>query len=358
MGRPSLPLQEVRNRFTALGHTPKFSDGDYETAQSKLEFMCGNCGEANKTTCAALNHCLRKGEGKGYCSLCSHNVGVAAAADSNKQGSYRDAVDQAKSKGLKPLFRKADFYGIAKINLSVRCIPCGNEFLTSVLRMREMRGIGCSKCAAGKVQSARLETKRGVFNYKEAATHFGLSYGSIIARKRYGWTDDQACGIDSPPLRTRDPNRQSWVYGWWCLKRNRYVYIGVTLISIKARINGHKSKANTGGTAAFSELLRSEGIDTFEVHEIWTGPACEAADAERWLIAKHKTLTVQGGYNSVPGGSLGRHGGIAITHRGIEYPSISALARHFGVEHWFVARGLRNGLTTDQIAKAAADKNA
>lgn len=356
MGRPTLSISEVRSRFSALGHTPKFKDSDYETAQSKLKFNCGNCGSENKTSCAALNHSLRKGAGKGYCSLCSHSVGVSAAIELNKQGSFSDAVAEAKAKGLRPRFKKADYYGVAKINLDVTCKSCGNEFLTSLLRMRELKGIGCGKCASGKTQSATLVTKKGTFNYKRAAEFFGISYGALIARKRYGWTDDQACGLDAPPLRGRDPNRTAYVYGWWCSSRKRYVYVGVTLNSIKARISGHRSQAYTGSTTAFAKLIREEGSANFEVRELWRGRAKDAVEAECRFIRELSTLTDQGGYNTYRGGSLGRHSGIRVKSAGVTYESLADFARYLGVEHSFVCKRLSRGISPEQIARAAEER--
>lgn len=354
MGRPPLSISEVRSRFTALGHTPKFKATDYETAQSKLRFNCGNCGSENKTTCSSLNHSLRKGEGRGYCSLCSHGVGVAAAREVNKRGSFEDAVAEAKAKGLRPRFRKADYYGVATINLHVTCKSCDHEFVTSLMRMRDLKGIGCSECAVGKANSAELVTKKGAFNYKTAAKYFGINYVALVARKRYGWTDDQACGLEPPPFRDRDPNRPALVYGWWCSVRKRYVYVGLTLNSIGARIKGHRSKAATGSLTAFAALLRDEGSIHFEVRELWRGLAKDAVEAECRLIHELGTLADQGGYNSYPGGSMGRHGGKSVKYDGVTYPSIADFARYLGVSHDFVRRRLSRGISPRRIAQEAS----
>ncbi|HGF3517636.1 TPA: hypothetical protein ACF6TA_004560, partial [Salmonella enterica subsp. enterica serovar Infantis] len=293
-------VEEARARFYAAGHTPTFSDTDYSGVATPLSFICGTCRVESEMPASRVT------DNKGQCGHCVNTVGsVPEGKKIMRKGSFKEAKAEAKAKNLRPLFAKTDYAGSAKITLRVACTSCGHEFKTSLSRMRCMTGSGCAKCNITNSRSKKLVTRHGEFTYSEASARYGIKRGTIAARAARGWSGDEVCGITQRAVAGFDPERAAFVYGWWSPKRARYVYIGVTVVSVKHRVSQHISDATSKEGAAFQRLLRAEGADSFEVHTLWTGVLADAQDAERRLIKKHRTCISKGGFNTVVGGSLG-----------------------------------------------------
>lgn len=172
-----------------------------------------------------------------------------------------------------------------------------------------------------------LNTKNGRISYVDAVKIHEISRKQIYYRKSRGWSDDQVCGIDSPPEFIRDRSEKSYVYGWFSEFHGIIIYVGLTVQGIKERTYAHLRDAKLGSSTVLAQMVRAHGEGNFHVIELWTGTVGESSGAERAMIEKHKTSVENGGANVMPGGSLGSNLGRRVEYNGKVYDSIEAVWR-------------------------------
>jgi hypothetical protein len=249
------------------------------------------------------------------------------------------------SAGHTPLFLDGDYDGIAT-KLRFSCGSCGKEAYASYLSMRNNQTGRCALCQHEAKTKNYLHTRDGKFSYVEASSKYGIKRGSLASRKRAGWSDDQACGLESPPVGRRNKEALAFVYGWHSKVHGRIVYVGLTVQGIKARSQAHIRSALYGSKTKFAEILRSTGAQNFEVVELWSGPLSDVGAVEKEMIHKYKTSISEGGFNMSPGGGLGANIGKIVSYKGKEYDSLASLWREVGgnVDHKTFEQRVRRGM--------------
>jgi hypothetical protein len=211
--------------------------------------------------------------------------------------------------------------------------------------------------AMPRVATRIIETSEGSFSHREASEKYGINLSTLEARFRNGWLPDEICGI--APRRVPDlaNGRNGFVYGWWCKNKSRYVYVGLTVQSIKARINNHVLSAKNGSNTPLHVAIRELGELNFEVRPLWSGPANEVQEKEKFYISLHKTLTEDGGYNVRVGGELGVHGGTSVYYNGEKYPSLmdAWVASGKNVPYETFVKRVRKGFSIEKALEKTSD---
>lgn len=198
-----------------------------------------------------------------------------------------------------------------------------------------------------------IETSEKRFNsIEEAAGYYGLASSLIKVRISRGWSVDEACNLVArvPPVKNLD--QTSFVYGWWSVQLSKYVYVGLTTNSIGSRTASHWNAAKNGKRGSFYDLLRNSEKSDFEIHELWKGEVRDVAAREIFFIKEKQTLVGSGGYNVMPGGSLGGVGvGKPVEFEERIFESAKHFARYIKLPYGFVIAKLNEGISPEEIAK-------
>jgi hypothetical protein len=202
-----------------------------------------------------------------------------------------------------------------------------------------------------------IETSVGKFTVRQASDRYGIPIPTIQSRIKHNWTPDEVCGIVQRIIPKLTEDRLGWVYGWWCKSKHKYLYIGLTVQSVKQRTQSHFLSAKKGCLAPLYVAIRENGADNFEVHTLWSGPSTWVRDKEIFYISEYKTRIEQGGFNSRIGGEIGTHGGETVSYRGKEYSSALDVWRSSDkeVSHATFCRRLRKGATLEEALTQVPD---
>lgn len=195
-------------------------------------------------------------------------------------------------------------------------------------------------------------SEKSFSSIEEAAKHYGLKSSLVKVRMSRGWSVDEAFNIIPrvPPVKHLE--QESFVYGWWSVSRSRYVYVGLTTNTIKSRTASHWRDARLGKKGNFYDFLRASSRECVEVHELWRGAIRDVAAMEVLLIKEKSTLIASGGFNILPGGSLGGVGvGRQVDFNGIIFESVKSFARHLALPYGFVYSRLKAGMTPEEVSK-------
>ncbi len=195
-------------------------------------------------------------------------------------------------------------------------------------------------------------SEKSFHSIEEAANHYGLKSSLVKVRISRGWSIDEAFNVIKrvPPVKHLD--QISFVYGWWSLPLSRYVYVGLTTNTIKSRTASHWRDARLGKKGNFYDFLRSCSKEDFEVHQLWKGEIRDVAAMEVFFIKEKGTLLANGGFNTLPGGSLGGVGvGRQVEFNGITFESVKGFAKHLNLPYGFVFSRLSAGMTPEEISE-------
>ena len=187
--------------------------------------------------------------------------------------------------------------------------------------------------------------------------HFGLEDRSLdIVEKRIsrGWTEEEAVGVASPPLRARDrsgnPKPSTYkmfkeidgsiypdalpgefkIYQILCTENGKE-YIGLTIQSLKDRLRGHINEAlKTESSSKFHRAIRKYGREIFTISLIRNDAKNfkELGDQEIEEIEKRNSIKL--GYNTSYGGDIGTSKQITIKSK--KFPSWTIAANYYEVE--------------------------
>lgn len=147
---------------------------------------------------------------------------------------------------------------------------------------------------------------------------------AIKHRLKRGWDIDDAL---SRPAIERDCG-WSVIYTITQLSSGRQ-YVGVTVRGQRSRWREHlKCAFETGGSTPLCQAMRETGAADFRMEVIEEGAmsGVELGERERTWIEMLNTM-MPFGFNSAPGGGIGRVEGMPITIDDITYPSREAAAR-------------------------------
>lgn len=147
---------------------------------------------------------------------------------------------------------------------------------------------------------------------------------TIKARLQRGWDIDDA--LSKPRIDRKD----SWslVYSITQLSTGRQ-YVGVSVRGSRSRWNEHlKCAFQGGGMTPLYQAMREKGVSDFRMEAVEEGAMSGdmLGERERHWIAKLDTM-LPNGFNSAPGGNIGRVEGLPVTIDGITYRSREAAAR-------------------------------
>lgn len=264
--------------------------------------------------------------------------------------------------GHTPTFADDDYTG-ALSKLSFVCGICGAKGTTScasvTMTMHDNPGSAhCSKCRHQKGVDAAyaaadkllLVTSEGTFTIREAMERYGIPRGTIKTRHHKGWSPDEVCGITQRRPKVPMSGRVGIVYGWWCTRTRRYVYVGLTLQALAARTQRHFADAEKGSSAPLHAAIRKFGKSRYEIHTLWSGDAEKVQAKEVSFIRKHKTSVDHGGFNVHAGGNVGCQGGIPSEYKGGKHASLKDLWREHKsvVPYHCFCRRVRNGWSMDR----------
>ena len=205
---------------------------------------------------------------------------------------------------------------------------------------------------------------------------FGLEDRSLdIVEKRIarGWTDEQAVGVASPPLRARDksgnlkpstyimykeidgtiypdaPAGEFKIYQILCIENGKE-YIGLTIQSLKGRLRGQINEAlKTKSSSKFHRAIRKYGKESFTISLIRNDAKNykELGDQEIEEINKRNSIKL--GYNTSLGGDIGTSKQITIKSK--LFFSWAVAANYYEVEPYnFNQRMTKLGWTPEEAA--------
>lgn len=195
----------------------------------------------------------------------------------------------------------------------------------------------------------------------------------IDKRLARGWTEEQAVGLVSPPLRARDksgnqkqstykmyteidgtiypdaPAGEFKIYQILC-KKNGKEYIGLTIQSLKDRLRGQINEAlKTKSSSKFHRAIRKYGKENFTISLIRNDAENykELGDQEIEEIKKRDAIKL--GYNTSYGGDIGTSKQINIKSK--KFPSWTIAANYYEVEPFnFNQRITKLGWTPEEAA--------
>ena len=195
----------------------------------------------------------------------------------------------------------------------------------------------------------------------------------IDKRLARGWTEEQAVGLMSPPLRARDksgnpkpstykmfkeidgtiypdaPPGEFKIYKIICAKNGKE-YIGLTIQSLKERLRGQINEARkTKSSSKFHRASRKYGKQSFTISLIRNDAKNykELGDQEIEEIKKRNSIKL--GYNTSLGGDIGTSKQITIKSK--LFFSWTVAANYYEVEPYnFNQRMTRLGWTPDEAA--------
>ena len=246
-------------------------------------------------------------------------------------------------------------------------------------RARLYRGYTIAQAVAGiekprRGGAAKPISYRGLEYPSRKALAAAYRTTGVLLQKRLkaGWTLAQALGDEPPPPRFRNfeghareskwketrttatgiepvPDADGFKLYLIRNKENGKEYVGITVGSLEDRFKQHISAARRGRKAPLPNALRKHGEECFEIMLLrsdarsWEG----LQDQEIKEIARRRTI--QKGYNSAAGGSLGT--AKPITVGGQPFPSRAQAAEHFGIDFFvFNMRLHRLGWTPEEAA--------
>ena len=127
-------------------------------------------------------------------------------------------------------------------------------------------------------------------------------------------------------------------------------YIGITVTPLQARLRGHHANAKKGVKGKLYNAMRHYGVENFTIELVRSDALSFAELQEQEIDEIVRRGTLNGGYNTSPGGSIGTP--TEITVAGVTYPSRGAGAAHFGIDVTvFNLRVSRLGWTPEQAAE-------
>jgi hypothetical protein len=274
---------------------------------------------------------------------------------------------------------------------SIRDVATAYSLLESTISQRLRLGWS-DKQAVGDEKPPRKRTRRGKIivcenNSYPSIDEFADAYGAnrIRTRKRLlrGWTPEEAVGLEPTPPRFRNqdgsvrdhawtakavtkhgetvPVSRSGKYTLYLLtdRKTEKEYVGVTTGDIKTRLRGHWNLVNKGRQSKLYNRMRKaleEGRRDDFVIETLRDDACSFGELQEQEYQEiKKRNTIENGYNTAEGGSLGTPNPIVVD--GKEFISQLAAAEHYGVDPYnFNQRINKLGWTPEQAAGLDPEK--
>lgn len=275
---------------------------------------------------------------------------------------------------------------------SIRDAATAYGLLGSTISQRLRLGWS-DKQAVGDAEPPRKRTGKGrvvVCENKEypSVNEFADAYGvnRIRTRKRLdsGWTPEEAVDLKPSPPRFRNqdgsvrdhawtakavtkhgetvPVSRSGKYTLYLLtdRKTGKEYVGITTGSIKSRLRGHWNLVNKGRQSKLYNRMRKaleEGRrDDFVIKTIRDDARSFEELQEQEYQEIKKRNTIEKGYNTAEGGSLGTPNPIVVD--GKEFISQLAAAEYYGVDPYnFNQRINKLGWTPEQAAGLDPEKN-
>lgn len=188
---------------------------------------------------------------------------------------------------------------------------------------------------------------------EELCSKYGERWSNVQRRVNRGWTLEQALLIAPPPPRYRDVDGNARKHTWTAVRindgnlepapdadgfklylitnmKNSKVYVGLTVNSLKRRLEQHFSAAKAGVKTVFANAIRKYGEQAFKI-ELINAEAKSFIQLQQLEVAEiAKRDSIRTGYNTAQGGSLGTTKEIII--EGKTFPSYAMAAEVFGVD--------------------------
>ena len=195
----------------------------------------------------------------------------------------------------------------------------------------------------------------------------------VAKRLRQGWTSEQAVELEPPPCRFRNqsnggtnpfwkkvetidereyPATELGEYKLYLITNliNEKQYVGITINPLWQRFAGHKRSATKGTNTKLYNAMRLHGVENFTIELLRTDARSFVELQLQEVSEIEKRDTLNKGYNTSPGGSIGTPTHITVGES--VFPSRGAAASYFGVEAGvFNMRISRLGWTPEQAAE-------
>jgi hypothetical protein len=209
---------------------------------------------------------------------------------------------------------------------------------------------------AGRTVTTFVNGPNGLEEYptfKAACEKYGVDRRVAHARKKIGWTTEQALEIESPP---------SHAYlGFGAIylithKKSGRQYVGQTMKRVGTRWELHVKEAKRGGATHLAKAIRRYGEKAFSIETLETvSTRHELNVAERKWIKRNGTL-FPAGFNAASGGS-GNVKGTEVAVNGRTFKSVSDAAVQHDADPKRVFARLKAGWTLERALSAKADEH-
>jgi hypothetical protein len=184
----------------------------------------------------------------------------------------------------------------------------------------------------------------------EASRKYELDDTLVGYRLKSGWSVEQAFELAPPPTKSLDKAQMNRAELMGCVylitnEQNGKKYVGISATTAENRWKGHVSGAsNDAAPLSISKAILEYGENAFSLRVIESASLDKLPSLEKKYIKEMNTLAPTG-YNLSLGGQLGSYLGINCELHGVQYPSISALARAYNVEPDRVKKRVFDGWT-------------
>ena len=177
----------------------------------------------------------------------------------------------------------------------------------------------------------------------------GVSPAMVYGRVHQGWSLTKA--LDTPKIEICRSEGQIYLVTRLSTGER---YVGLTLVSIRARWRQHVRGAGRRGSP-LARAIDNDGPDGFTIELIQDRvPAVDLADCERYWIKQLGTLLPHG-LNRHRGGAMGGGGQRAVEHDGETFGSVAVasteLAKRYGLTASAAHQRLRQGKALDKPLK-------